>query len=143
MKKFMRIFALIAVMSLLLCGCGDSNPAETNDPDPTGTTGSEPVGSSETTVPTVTDPVDDGKKTYTVTILDQDGNPVAGVSVQFCDENNTCQLPVKTNDQGIVSKRLPEMVYHVTLTLPEGYSCDTLEYNLEGTTELTVTVNAG
>lgn len=143
MKKFLRFFALIAAMSVLLCGCGDSNPAETSGKDPTNSTASEPSGTTQTTAPTVTDPVDDGKKEYVVTVLDQEGNPVAGVSVQFCDENNTCQLPVKTNDQGIVSKRLPEMTYHVTLTLPEGYTCDTLEYTLEGITELTVTVNAG
>lgn len=143
MKKFVRIFALIMALCLLLCACGEEKPVDTGDTKPSETRGSETTVLSGTSTPTETDPVDDGKKTYTVTILDQNGNPVAGVSVQFCDENNTCQLPVKTNDQGIVTKRLPEMVYHVTLTLPEGYTCDTLEYNLEGTTELTVTVNAG
>lgn len=142
MKNILKLIALIMVLSLILCGCGEPKPAESQPTDPTGTTNTDPTGSSDVTVPSVTDPVDDGKKTYTVTVVDQNGNPVTGVSVQFCDENNTCQLPVKTDADGVVSKNLPEMVYHVTLTLPEGYSCDTLEYYMEGTTELTVTVNA-
>lgn len=143
MKKYLRMFALISVLALLLCGCGEQKPDGSDGSQPTGTTNSQPADPTGTTEPSVTDPMDDGKKTYTVTVVDQDGSPVSGVSVQFCDENNTCQLPVKTNAEGVVSKTLPEMVYHVTLTLPEGYSCDTLEYYLEGTTELTVTVTAG
>lgn len=143
MKHLLKVFALIAALTLVLCGCVSPDPAQTGNPTPSGSTAADPTGPSETTLPTETDPIDDGKKTYTVAVVDQNGNPVAGVSVQFCDENNTCQLPVKTNDDGVVSKTLPEMIYHVTLTLPEGYSCDTLEYYMEGVTELTVTVNLG
>ncbi len=140
MKKILQLVALIAVAALLLCGCVDAA-----DPGNTGTgTQSEPSGTQETTTaPTETDPVDDGKVAYTVTVVDQDGNPVKGVSVQFCDENSKCLMPVKTDEQGKVTKSLEPMVYHVTLTLPEGYSCDVLEYNLEDVTELTVTVTAG
>ncbi len=144
MKKLICMIALVMLMALLLCACTDTTAGDNSSSKPAETTSApESTGSNDTTPPTDSKPAEDGKKTYTVTVLDQNNNPVAGVSVQFCDENNKCQLPVKTNEQGVVSKSLEPMGYHVTLTLPEGYSCDTLEYNMDGATELTVTVTAG
>ncbi len=139
MKTFIHILVLVAVLAML-CGCVSSDPADTTDSAAPGeSTTTAPTG---TTDATETKPLDDGKETYTVTVKDQNGNPVAGVSVQFCDENGSCQMPVKTDEDGIVTKRLTPMVYHITLTLPDGYTCDTLEYNLDGTTELAVVVTA-
>ncbi len=139
-----RLIALAALLALLLCACG-TQTGDNSTTEPSGTT-TAPTGTTADPTGTTakpSDPVDDGKKTYTVTVVDQNNKPVAGVAVQFCDEKGSCQLPVKTNDQGVITKSLAPMVYHVKLTLPQGYSCDTLEYTLDGITELKVTVTAG
>ncbi len=144
MKKLIRLIAVFALLTQVLCGCAEApagGDTTGNAADPTQTTGNlqtDPTGT--TAMPT--DPVDDGKQTYTVTVVDQNGNGVAKVAVQFCDESGTCQMPVKTNDQGVVTKSLAPQNYHVKLTLPEGYSCDTLEYDMAGITELRVSVTA-
>ena len=140
MRNFLRICALIAMAALLLCGCqetaGDHNTAPGADP----TT----VPSTQLTIPTAapTQPADDGKVTYTVTVLDQNSNPVSNVTIQFCDDQN-CKMPVATDAAGVVSVAYAESEYHVTLTqLPEGYSSEKTVFYFDGTNALTIVVKA-
>lgn len=77
--------------------------------------------------------------TYTVTVVDGDGQPVGGVELQFCDESS-CRQPVVTDDNGVVSEKYIESAYHVTVnSVPDGYSAaETVYYFNEGETEMTI-----
>lgn len=81
--------------------------------------------------------------TYTVTVKDQNGSPVPGVTVQLCDDE-ACKLPVVTDADGVAVCTYPESNYHVSLTeLPGGYSSkETTFYFEEGSTEITIVINA-
>ena len=78
---------------------------------------------------------------YTVTVLDQYGNPVSNVNVQLCTDA-MCFNAV-TNADGIATKELnPNNAYNVKIHAPEGYTAPegyftTIE---AGTTELTVEI---
>ena len=65
-----------------------------------------------------------GDVTYTVTYVDQNGDPVPGVMCQVCDES-TCQ--VFTSDaKGVCQFTLPAKAYEIhTLMVPAGYEGDT------------------
>ena len=65
-----------------------------------------------------------GDVTYTVTYVDQNGDPVPGVLCQVCDES-TCQ--VFTSDvKGVCQFTLPAKEYEIhTLKVPNGYEGDT------------------
>lgn len=80
---------------------------------------------------------------YTITVVDQNGNGVPGVVVQLCDAES-CKLPVSTDENGVAVCQCPESEYHVALnTIPEGYSSDVLEFYFDsGSRELTITITA-
>lgn len=64
-----------------------------------------------------------GKVTYTVTVKDQEGNPVSGVGVQMCP-GGACMGDVPTNANGEATNEiLPGSVVKIMLTtLPDGYT---------------------
>ena len=65
-----------------------------------------------------------GDGTYTVTYVDQNGDPVPGVMCQVCDEA-TCQVFV-SDASGVCQFTLPVGIYEIhTLKVPEGYEGDT------------------
>lgn len=131
--------ALACCMMLCLCACGDpgSDPANT-------TSASEPA---QTTAPvtetTEATEADDGKIDYKVKVVDESGNPLAGVAVQLCDE--FCVFAT-TNEEGVAAFSLAEGAYHASvMALPEGYAhvSDVVEFEFEeGSTELTITLKA-
>ena len=85
---------------------------------------------------------DDAQVTYQVKVVDANGAPVAGVAVQFCDDNG-CRMPMPTNAQGIVTLTEPKSNFHITLaSVPEGFAQDATEYHFDGATELIVTLQA-
>lgn len=121
---------LIFCMVLTLCACG--NEPVSNDTNAT----TEASGATTET----TEKVDDGKVNYKVTVVDQDGNPVAGAMVQMCLE--TC-FPGLTNENGVAEFSLVEADYKVSfVSVPEGYTADAENYYFEGATELTIVLNA-
>jgi hypothetical protein len=66
----------------------------------------------------------EGDGTYTVTYVDQNGDPVPGVMCQVCDEAS-CQVFV-SNADGVCEFTLPMGSYEIhTLKVPEGYEGDT------------------
>lgn len=80
--------------------------------------------------------------TYTVTVLDDSGNPVPGVVVQICDDEN-CKLPMSTNEDGVVTAQYEPSEYHVILnTLPEGYYATQTEFYFGSANMLTIVINA-
>lgn len=113
---------------------------------PAGYTASESVfpfeGKTELTIVLNKEVGQENLVTYKVTVVDQNGNPVSGVVVQICDEEN-CKLPMTTDENGFASAEYAESNYHVTLnTLPEGYESEQLEFNFDGATEITITIQA-
>lgn len=125
-KRFL-IFTLAFCLLFCLCACG------------------APTADSEMTVPetsgVVTKPVDDGKVTYTVKVVDEGGNPVVGAAVQLCKDS--C-LPGMTNAEGVATFRTVEDTYKVSfMTMPAGFQSDAEEFYFEdGAFELTITLKA-
>lgn len=144
--NFKRIcmLALAGILSAcVLCtvACDGGETAE----DTTAAQTEAPAIQTEAPTPaetTAEETTDDGKVTYTVTVVDANGAPVAGVAVQFCDDNG-CRMPVATNAEGIVTLTDMESNFHITLaSVPAGYAADSTEYYFDGAYELTVTLNA-
>ncbi len=130
--KLKNIFALLLALCLMigLCACG--NNADANE-STSGTT----AATTETTEATV----DDGKVTYTVKVVDEGGNPIAGAMVQLCLE--AC-VPAVTDAEGVATYKLAEENYKVSfVAMPEGYTADATEYYFAaGSYELTITLKA-
>ena len=65
----------------------------------------------------------DGQKAYVIHVVDQDGNPVEEVTVNFCTDM-TC-TPQETDEAGMISFEGEPCEYHVQIVdVPEGYSYD-------------------
>lgn len=136
MKKLLcMILALMLVFALCACGA----ESDTQESEEMNTTEQEP---SETKVTEEETTVDDGKVEYTVTVVDEDGNPITDVKqVQVCDETNSCSIILLTDGTGTM--RLTEAVYHATLmTLPEGYEYvgEETEFSFDSSNSCTITL---
>ena len=82
------------------------------------------------------------KVTYTVTVVDEGGNPVSGAFVQLCLE--AC-VPCMTTEQGVATyPNMDEADYKVSfITVPAGYELPTENYYFEdGSYELTLVLKA-
>lgn len=133
--KLKNIFVLVLALCMVFCLCacgGNETPDNTEQTPAPGTTAGDTQESTE---------ADDGKVTYTVTVVDEGGKPVAGAMVQLCLE--AC-VPGLTNAEGIATYTLEEADYKVSfVTMPTGYSCDETEFHFaEGKHELTITLKA-
>ena len=133
MKKLTTFVCLLLCLAALLCACGPAAPSTTNKA-PEATKAPETTKAPATTAAPSTD------VTYTATVVDQDGKPMAGVVIQFCDDANICKLPVTTNAEGKVTVTYAPANYHVSVTVvPEGYTAEADGYYFEeGSTEITV-----
>lgn len=142
MKNLKRLIAalLMLCMALSLCACGgDAEPETTAAPtEAEATEVVQPTEAEETEAP-----VDDGTVTYTVTVQDEEGNPVVGAMVQICLD--TC-YPSVTDADGIAKYAVAEADYKVSfLSVPAGYEYadETTEwYFADGSTEITITLKA-
>ena len=146
--NFKRFFMLLAA-ALMLCLVMGAVACDSNEgtAETTESTTQAPTQSTETEAPateqtTVEETTDDGKVTYTVKVVDENGAPVKDVAVQFCDDNG-CRMPVATNAEGVVTLTDVESNFHVTLaSVPAGFAADATEYYFDGAFELTVTLQA-
>ena len=98
-------------------------------------------GSKELTVRLNKTTVADTKVTYTVTVLDQDGNPVSGVTVQLCTD--ALCYDTTTDLDGIGTKDLePGVEYKVAIPkAPEGYTAPSGYFDTIGADETEITIN--
>lgn len=130
--KTILALALTLCLAMTLCACGEA-AAEPTQPQTVPTTVPQPT---ETTAP-----VEEGG--YTVKVVDEEGNPIAGAMVQLCKD--AC-VPGQTDEQGVAKFNLPEDTYKVSfLMLPAGYDYvdETQEFYFEdGSMELTITLKA-
>lgn len=131
MNRMSRLAALLLALCLLLAACGGAQTPEGTEP---------PV---QTTAAPTEAPADDGKVTYTVTVVDASGAPIAGAMVQICLD--AC-YPGVTDANGQAKFSVLEEDYKVSfLSLPAGYtySGEAQEFYFEdGSFELTVTLKA-
>lgn len=129
MKKLISALLLVSLV-FCLCACGET-------PD-----------NNETT-PTVTDPAPTEPEaqgvTYTIRVVDEGGNPVAGAMVQLCSD--LC-LPKLTDADGfaVYENQEEKDNYKASVTsFPTGYEQlgeETEFYFGEGSYEVTITVKA-
>ncbi len=62
---------------------------------------------------------------FVIRVVDEDGNAIAGVAVQMCDEAGSCRMPRSTDENGCASYPYEEGSFHAQLTeLPDGYTVD-------------------
>ena len=141
MNNMKRLVAVMLVLTIALCfiACtGNDTPTTTQKPEPTDPT------TSSTTLPTssTTQPTNPATPSHTVIVVDQDGNPVAGVYVQLCDES-ACYAPVATDENGVAEFYKHGIVGAMTkVIVADGYLFSN-EYTVFGdSTTVTLTVTA-
>lgn len=145
-KKFLIIALTIVLMLTMLVACNDDTPEvpdnnndKTEQPD--NNQPADPDDGKED------EPVKPAKVTYTITIKDQDGNPIAEVEAQICVDG-VCKKPNVTDENGVVKFSMDDPG-NSTLSLqineggsPAGYEYPTEKIAIEaGQTEVTVTLN--
>ena len=141
MKNVIALALALCVM-LSLCACGGATaPAETKPVEteaPVVVTEAPAVQEQEVAV----EENENGMVQYTVTVLDEEGNPIVGAMVQLCKDS--C-VPAVTDANGVATFNLPEDDYKASmLAMPAGYEyageADTFYF--EGAYELTITLKA-
>ena len=146
MKKIALLLAMLMALSCLLIACettngGESTAAETTAPATEAPTNAPTEAPTEAPTAGETD-APSTKVTYTVTVKDQNGNPVEGAAVQMCDDKG-CKMPAPTGADGVVTFTYDPSNYHITIVeAPDGYTCDPEQsFYFEGeSTELTATI---
>ena len=134
-KKSFVALLLVFCLCLSLCACGGNS-------DNTGETTTAPA--VETTQPTETTAA--AEPSHTVKVVDEAGNPIAGVFVQICLPDGSC-TPMQTMDDGIAYYyNMAEADYEVKVPkMPEGYGYTTEEevfFFPDGSNEAVITLQA-
>ena len=136
--KNMIALALVLCLMLTLCACGskaeEPKPAETEAPVVVATE-APAVEETEPAIP-------EGMVVYTVTVVDEGGNPIVGAMVQLCKDS--C-VPAITDAAGVATFTLPEDDYKASmLSMPAGfeYAGEEDTFYFEGAFELTITLKA-
>ena len=154
MKRFLILMLALVLTLTLLVACGESTDAPATDdnqneqPGNTQQPSDEKPGDVEQPGKDEPDePAQPEKVTYTVTVKDQDGNPIAGVEAQIC-VGDICKKPNVTGEDGTVKFTMDDPG-DATVSLqineggsPEGYEYPTEKITIEdGQTEITVVLN--
>ncbi|MBQ2901263.1 MAG: hypothetical protein IJE49_05390 [Agathobacter sp.] len=135
MKKKIVTVVLMLCVALSLCACG-GNAGNTEDTGKQNTEANSEAN-KDTEKESESENVDDGKIEYKVTLLDANGNPVAGQMIQVCNAEN-CFAPVATDANGVATFRLEESNEYKAKLLTAGE--DAYVYFEAGATELTLTM---
>lgn len=139
MNNMKRLIAVMMVLTLALCFVACTQPQE----NPSTTTKPKPAPSSSSSSSTVpsssTEP--ENQPTHLVTVLDQDGAPVANATVQLCDDS-MCYT-AETNEAGVAEFTLKKTngIAMTKVIDAEGYTYSSEYTNFEdGQTTITLTV---
>lgn len=143
-SRIIRLLCLLAVAMLVICSC-DTNPtAGTSSETPSASieesSESKTESSQESSEATESTTSKPSKVTYVVTVVDDDGNPLSGATVQLC-VGDLCKLPSPTNAEGVATFEYDAAEYTVKVTL-SGYSGEASYTFPEGSSELTVVLSA-
>ena len=126
---------LASCLTFGLCACGgdaDNTEAPTTDPAVVTTQPTETTAAAE--------------PSHTVKVVDEGGNPIAGVFVQICLPDGSC-TPMQTLEDGIAYYyNMADADYEVkVLKMPEGYGYTTEEevfFFPDGSNEAVITLQA-
>lgn len=131
MRKLILILCVLLCLSAVLCACAEK-PVD----DAAASTEASSISTEESSLPP-----DDGKVTYTVYVVDENGKGVTGGMIQFCLDS--C-MPCVLDANGVASMKLEEADYKVSFTMmPTGYTLagDETEFHFEdGSYEMTITL---
>lgn len=138
MRNIKSILALLlcACMLFALCACG-SDTENNNDETKNSATTTEPT--ADTTEPALA-------VTFTVKVVDEEGNPVPGPWIKVCQGTNCFTSQVEDNGNATFTEDLiPEITAEhelEILSIPEGYEYqgDVPVHLTAGITEYTVTL---
>ena len=136
--KILCVAALLLCMMMTMCACGGSSEAAPTQAAPTEAPVQEVTEAPVETEPTLAE----GMAVYTVKVVDEGGNPIAGAMVQLCKDS--C-VPGVTDAQGVASFTLAEDDYKASmLSMPAGfeYAGEEDTFYFEGAFELTITLKA-
>lgn len=140
--RLLAILCLLACFSLVLPSCQaplPENPDAPQGPGNPGEGGEEGGGNEGGGNEGGGEEGGDSYVTYTVTVVDGDGNPLAGAAVQLC-VGDLCKLPQFTDASGVaLFEDFDPADYTVKVTL-SGYTGEDSYHFAEGATELTVTL---
>ena len=143
MKLTKRLLALVLGLTMLLCLAACGEQTETSTPTESSAESVADVSSnavenesSETSVP--------ASSKFSVSVVDQDGNPVSGVYVQICKESCVFAMSDE-NGVAVFEAEITDGYKLSVLSLPEGYTYEgEAEIHLEyGATEYTLTLTKG
>ena len=140
--KIIVLLCMLLATMLLACSCdlglvtesgSESSTLESTEKEiPSETEASNDTEETESTVPENT------KVIYKVTVVDDEGNPLAGAFVQLC-VGDLCKLPSPTDEEGVATFEFDEAEYTVKVTL-SGYTGEASYSFPEESSELTVTL---
>ncbi len=134
------LLALVLCLMLSLCACGGDHIEKTVAPSDEAVIPQETEEATE--APTEAEP--EGI-TYTVTVVDEGGNPVVGTMVQIC-QGEICLMPTPTDESGVAVFTVEtEGAYEAKLlSLPAGYEYATEQqaFPFDTAYELTITLKA-
>lgn len=138
--KRVLMLVLALCLTFVLCACGGDVQEETVAP-PVEEATDAPV-EEVTEAPTEAEVAG---TVYTVTVVDEGGNPVVGTMVQIC-QGELCMMPCATDDSGVATFTVTdEGTYEAKLlSLPAGYEYATEEqvFPFGSAFELTITLKA-
>ena len=120
-----KLFALLLALCMVfaMCACGGNDAAD--DDAQADVPVQEATVAEETEAPTEAEteaPTEASGITYTVNVVDEGGNGVAGVMIQIC-QGEMCLMPSTSDDSGVATLVAPEEGNWEAkiLSMPEGY----------------------
>lgn len=112
------VLTMLLTVSVSLFSCdGDNNQNDTNEGEENNNGGEENNGSENN------GDVTDGKITYTIYVVDNEGNAVVGAKLQMCDSNGCSPILKGTDEEGKVTASKTASDFKAQIrTLPAGYT---------------------
>ena len=142
MKKLLALLlALIMVFTLAACGEKKAEEADEKDDEETTEATDESNDATDDTQETQDEVRNPDVADYIVTVVDEEGNPIEEVTIQFCDADG-CSSPVWTQEDGTAmcrTFRRDDKVAKV-LEMPEGYTYagDETEFSFDENDKTTI-----
>ncbi len=140
-RVFALLLALVMVLALAACG-GQEKPTEPDVTEAPVADATDPA--QETEAPTEA-PTEASGLEYIINLVDEGGNPLAGVMVQLCEGTNCVPMFTDADGKAVFSME-KEADYEAKVSaMPEGYDYTTEEqvFHFEaGSKELTIVLKA-
>lgn len=141
--RILSFFCILLATLLLACSCDftpvtDNSSAESSSEESTEKESDSKTEESDDTEETESTAPENTKVIYKVTVVDGEGNALAGAFVQLC-VGDICKLPSATDTEGVATFEFDEAEYTVKVNL-DGYTGEASYTFPEGSAELTITL---